>query len=192
MPFGTVGFLLTIRTGLQIVLVVLAGLSIMGGVINLPSFAWIPDGWQHKLEHWLHPVVAAGEAHIAGTTAYDYKGWLAWLAVAIALSGIALGLAVYAKRAVKPFEPEILAEGWKYDGAVTAFMGGPGRKAFEAIAWFDARVIDGAVHGAARLATAAGGGARRAQTGNVRNYAAFIGVGVVVLLGWFVIGRGVV
>ncbi len=35
----------------------------------------------------------------------------------------------------------------RYDAAVSEFMGGPGRKAFEAIAWFDQTVIDGAVNG---------------------------------------------
>ena len=31
---------------------------------------------------------------------------------------------------------------------------------------------------------------RKAQTGNVRNYAAIVGMGVVLLMMWFVIGRG--
>ena len=44
---------------------------------------------------------------------------------------------------------EILADGWRYDPAISAFMGGPGRKAFEAIAWFDKNIVDGAVNGAA-------------------------------------------
>ena len=70
-------------------------------------------------------------------------------------------------------------------------MGGPGRKAFEAIAWFDAKVVDGAVNGIGRLTRAVGGEASKAQTGNVRNYAGIVGVGVVLLLVWFVIGRGV-
>jgi NADH-quinone oxidoreductase subunit L len=70
-------------------------------------------------------------------------------------------------------------------------MGGPGRKAFEAIAWFDKNVIDGAVHGVAKLVGGAGGELRKGQTGNVRNYAGIVGVGVVLLLAWFVIGRGV-
>ena len=42
-----------------------------------------------------------------------------------------------------------------------------------------------------RLVGGAGGEIRKGQTGNVRNYAGIIGVGVVVLLLWFVIGRGV-
>ena len=92
---------------------------------------------------------------------------------------------------MKPFEPEILEEGWRYDWAITWFMGGPGRKAFEAAAWFDANVIDGAVNGVARLVTGGADETRKLQTGNVRNYAGILGVGVVLLLVWFVIVRGV-
>ncbi len=91
----------------------------------------------------------------------------------------------------RPIEPKILAEGWKYDSTVSAFMGGPGRKAFEAIAWFDRTVIDGAVNGAGRATVKGASVVRRGQTGNVRNYAGIVGVGVVLLLAWFVIGRGV-
>ncbi len=173
-------------------LVVLALLSAFGGLIQLPSFAWIPDDWQHRLENWMHPVVEIGEAHIIDTTAYEYKGWLAWIATACALTGIALGIAIYAKHKAKPIEPQLAEEGWKYDWAITWFMGGPGRKMFDAVAWFDAHVIDGAVNGAARLVVMAGGGARKIQTGNVRNYAAIVGVGVILLLAWFVIGRGMI
>jgi len=172
-------------------LVVLAGLSIVGGAIQLPAFGFIPDSWQHKLEHWLEPVVEAGEAHITDTGAYDSKELLALLAIACALIGIAAAVAIYAKQVRKPVEPEILAQGWRYDWAVSAFMGGPGRKAFEAIAWFDKNVIDGAVHGAARVIVMGAGVARRGQTGNVRNYAGIVGVGAVLLLAWFVVGRGV-
>ncbi len=70
-------------------------------------------------------------------------------------------------------------------------MGGPGRKAFEAMAWFDAKVVDGAVNGAAKVVGGVGQGVRKVQTGNVRNYAGIVGIGVVLLLVWFVIGRGV-
>lgn len=91
----------------------------------------------------------------------------------------------------KAVEPEILAEGWKYDQAVSAFVGGPGRKAFAAIAWFDKTVVDGAVEGAGELVGGAAGQIRKGQTGNVRNYAGIVGIGVVLLLAWFVIARGV-
>jgi NADH-quinone oxidoreductase subunit L len=172
-------------------LVVLAGLSIVGGIIQLPSFGFIPDNWQHKLESWLHPIVEAGEASITDSSAYDNKELLALLAIACATIGIAIGIAIYAKHLAKPVEPKILADGWKYDSAVTSFMGGPGRKAFEAIAWFDQAIVDGAVNGVARLVTGGSRQLRKGQTGNVRNYAGIVGVGVVALLVWFVVGRGV-
>jgi len=172
-------------------LVVLAGLSIVGGVIQLPSFGIIPKGWRHKLEDWLHPVVEPGEAVIKGTSAYDAKVWLAVLAIACALSGIALAVAVYGRRRLRAIEPQLLADGWRYDAGVSAFMGGPGRRAFDALARFDARVVDGAVNGVAALVASTSGRVRRLQTGNVRSYAGIVGAGVVLVLIWFVIVRGV-
>ena len=64
-------------------------------------------------------------------------------------------------------------------------MGGPGRKGFEFITWFDATIIDGTVNGVGRLVRAGGGRLRRLQTGFVRSYAAGVGVGAVLLLLWF-------
>ena len=61
---------------------------------------------------------------------------------------------------------------------------------YDAIAWFDKNVVDGAVNGVARLVRVTAGGTSKAQNGNVRNYAGIVGVGVVLLLVWFVVGRG--
>jgi NADH-quinone oxidoreductase subunit L len=172
-------------------LVVLAGLAFVGGIIQLPSFGIVPEAWRHKLEHWLEPVVQAGEAQITNTGAYDNKAWLAVVASACAFAGIGAAIAIYAKHRAKPIEPKILADGWRYDATVSAFMGGPGRKAFEAVAWFDKTVVDGAVNGVAKVVGGTSGQIRKLQTGNVRNYAGIVGVGVVLLLAWFVVGRGV-
>ncbi len=172
-------------------LVVLAGLAFVGGIIQLPSFGIVPEAWRHKLEHWLEPVVQAGEAQITNTGAYDNKAWLAVAASVCALTGIGAAIAIYAKHKAKPIEPKILADGWRYDATVSAFMGGPGRKAFEAVAWFDKTVVDGAVNGVAKVVGGTSGQIRKLQTGNVRNYAGIVGVGVVLMLAWFVVGRGV-
>lgn len=172
-------------------LVVLAGLSMVGGVIQLPSFGIIPDAWRHRLEDWLHPVVEPGEAVIKGTGAYDAKSWLALLAIACAAVGIAAAIAVYAKGRAKPFEPELLARGWRYDEAISAFMGGPGRRAFDAVARFDSQVVDGAVTGTATGVRSVAERLRRGQTGFVRNYSAVVVAGVLGVLIWFVIIRGV-
>ena len=49
------------------------------------------------------------------------------------------------------------------------------------------RGIDGAVNGLARLTGLLGEGTRRTQTGLVRNYALALLVGVVVVVGYFVV-----
>ena len=52
----------------------------------------------------------------------------------------------------------------------------------EALWWFDAKVIDGAVNGAAWLAQRIGGGLRRAQTGRVENYGLGMAAGLILVL----------
>jgi NADH-quinone oxidoreductase subunit L len=160
-------------------LVVLAVLSFAGGVINLPF-----SEETEKLAVWLEPVVGIHDSH-------GPKLVLALVAVAMSALGIAGGYAVYYFKKAKPIEPAILADAWGYDRAVSAFMGGPGRKAFEGVAWADAHIIDGAVNGTGRAVQATAGEARKVQSGNLRNYAAAVGVGVVLLLVWFVVARGI-
>jgi NADH-quinone oxidoreductase subunit L len=172
-------------------LVVLAGLSIVGGIIQLPDVSWIPDSMAHRLEHWLEPVIEFGEAHIDDTWAYGNKTILMLVATAAAVLGIIIAWLVYEKGRIKANEPTVLANAWYYDRTVSAFMGGPGRESFEATAWFDTHVVDGAVNGTGQAVRAAAGELRKGQTGYVRGYAAIIGFGVVFLLGWFVLVRGI-
>jgi NADH-quinone oxidoreductase subunit L len=172
-------------------LVVLAGLATVGGAIQLPPYNFIPDEWQNRLGDWLHPVVEVGEAEISDTAAYDNMFLLGVVATAVATAGILAAYAIYARKLRKPIEPRILYEGWRYDAAVTAFMGGPGRRLFDALAWFDQKIIDGAVMGTGRVVSRAAGTLRRGQTGNIRNYAEILGIGAVLVLAWLVVGRGV-
>ncbi|MSO58761.1 MAG: NADH-quinone oxidoreductase subunit L [Ilumatobacteraceae bacterium] len=166
-------------------LVVLAGLAIAGGLLQLPF-----SSKTHFLEHWLEPVIENGERNIDGTWASDNKYLLLFVAVIIACLGIAGAIAVYAKKKVPVIEPAILANGWMYDSSVSRFMGGPGRTVFSGVAQFDAGVVDGAVNGVARVVSVTSGVLRKVQTGFVRFYAAVLGLGVVVMLAWFLL-RGV-
>ena len=166
-------------------LVVLAGLSIVGGVMQLP---FSKD--THWLEHWLEPVVHHAEADIHATWAYENKWLLLGVAVLIASAGIAASIAVYAKGKFRAIEPQILADAWRYDSSVSALVGGPGMKAFDAVAAFDAAVVDGAVVGVGKEVRAASGLLSRVQSGFVRSYALIIGIGVVLMLAWFLV-RGV-
>jgi NADH-quinone oxidoreductase subunit L len=160
-------------------LVVLAILTIVAGVINLPFSDDV-----HFLEHFLEPVLRANEAEIAVST--GVKVALAVIAVGAGVVGIVLAAVVYLFRRVRAVEPEVLAHAWYYDAAVTAFVGGPGTKSFEAVAWFDAHVIDGAVNGVATVVRNVGRRLRHVQTGFVRSYALGVTIGVVIVLGYFI------
>ncbi len=166
-------------------LVVLAVLSAVGGAMQLPF-----SKSTHFLEHWLEPVIEFGEADIKKSWAYDNKWLLLGLAVVVALVGISASIAVYAKKKVKAIEPAILADAWRYDSAVSAFVGGPGRAAFNGLALFDAKVVDGAVNGAGTVTRSTSGVVRKVQTGFVRSYAVILSVGVLLVLAWFLF-RGV-
>ena len=172
-------------------LVVLAGLAALGGIINLPGFFGIPDGTRLRLEDWLHPVVEFGEASIKGGWAYENKELLALIAIICAVVGIMLAWLVYQRKRIKPWEPTLFANGWYYDAAVTWFMGNPGREGFQAVTDFDANVVDGAVNGVGVAVKETATEASKGQTGYVRQYAGIIGIGVVLLLGWFVVIRGI-
>ncbi|MFZ9705366.1 MAG: NADH-quinone oxidoreductase subunit L [Ilumatobacteraceae bacterium] len=162
-------------------LVVLSVLSVIGGAMQLPFSKNL-----HFLEHWLEPVVEESERSIKGTWAYDNKYVLLGVAIVVALAGIALSLAVYAKRRLPAVEPKVLENAWYYDATVARVVGGPGAAAFDGITRFDARVVDGAVNGAGSLARGLGSVVRRSQTGFVRAYAAIIALGTVAVLAWFV------
>jgi len=166
-------------------LVVLAGLSIVGGALQLPF-----SRSTKFLEHWLEPVIHESEVSISGTWAYSNKWLLLVVAILIAVSGVVASIAVYAKGKFKIIEPKILADAWRYDSAVSAIVGGPGRAAFGGVAAFDAKVVDGAVNGIGTEVRAVSGLLRKVQSGLVRSYAFVIGLGAVVLLAWFLL-RGI-
>ncbi|MFM7392446.1 MAG: NADH-quinone oxidoreductase subunit L [Actinomycetota bacterium] len=162
-------------------LVVLSVLSVVGGGMQLPFSKDL-----HFLEHWLEPVVEEAERSIKGTWAYDNKYVLLGAAIVVALAGITLSVAVYAKRRLPAIEPKVLENAWFYDATVARLVGGPGAASFRSVTLFDARFVDGAVNGAGAVAHGLGGVVRRSQTGFVRAYAVFIALGAVALLAWFV------
>jgi NADH-quinone oxidoreductase subunit L len=159
-------------------LVVLAGLAFVGGGLNLP---FTDEG--KFLESWLDPVMGANELDI--TVDSGVKVGLAVVAVAFGLLGIVVAASIYLWRRLKPVEPKVLAHAWYYDETVTAFVGGPGRKGFEAVAAFDRVVIDGAVNGVGAAVRSLGRLIRVAQSGFVRSYALGMTAGVVIVLAYF-------
>jgi NADH-quinone oxidoreductase subunit L len=112
------------------------------------------------------------------------------IAILIAATGIAAAFAVYAKKKAKAIEPRVLEQAWFYDAGAAKLIGGPGRAAFNAVAWADAHIVDGAVNGTATLVRNVAGQVRKSQSGFTRLYAALMAVGAVALLAWFLY-RGV-
>ena len=163
-------------------LVLLAGAAVVAGVINLP---FSPDF--HYLGHWLEPSLFHNEAHLnsGGGTLWI----LAIIAVAGGMVGIAAAVAIYVKGRIPASVVEwpILEQGWRYDESVSSFMGGPGRKLFDGLAWFDATIIDGTVNGVGRTVRTVSARMRSMQSGLVRSYAVFVVVGAVGLMAWFLV-----
>jgi NADH-quinone oxidoreductase subunit L len=159
-------------------LIVLAGLAAVGGALDLPILSRLL-----YLDHWLEPVVRFGEVELEDTT--NTKLILAGLALLGALIGIFLAARVYlrGKGTRAKIEAPVLAHGWYIDSSIAAFVAGPGTRFFDAVAWFDKTIIDGAVNGIATLVRGSGDRIRRLQTGYVRNYALGVAVGAVLLVG---------
>ncbi len=161
-------------------LVVLAVLSTVGGVLNLPF-----SENTEFLARWLEPVV--GQNELVVTTPTATKWTLVVVAVAAALVGIGIASVVYLRRRVRAIEPAVLAHAYYYDEAVSAFVAGPGTAMFNAAAWFDTHIIDGAVNGVAWLVVRGGRRLRHLQTGFVRSYALGVATGVVVVLAYIIL-----
>jgi NADH-quinone oxidoreductase subunit L len=157
---------------------VLAVFAIFIGVLNLPF-----SSETKRLEHWLEPVLAEREVHIELPASEQWA--LALGALVLVVVGIFIARWVYLKdpRKAKAFEPTLFANAWYLDRGISAFVAGPGRAFFDAVAWFDRTVVDGAVNGAAYVVRGAAVGLRRTQSGFVRTYALVVAIGAVVVIG---------
>jgi len=176
-------------------LVVLAVLAFLGGYVGLPHFLG-----GSALESFLSPVFAEEGTHVAeaGAHAANVGLEVAFLgiSVVVALAGIGLAYFMYVAR---PTVPMALARGLgplytllvnKYyvDELYMAVVVNPLKGLAGWLARiFDARGIDGLVNGIATFFGWSGQATRKVQTGSVRNYALSILLGVVVLVGYFVL-----
>jgi NADH-quinone oxidoreductase subunit L len=177
-------------------LLVLAVLSIVGGLINLPAV--LPgSGWLH---HWLEPVTELSaaylpEVHLSHSTEWALLGF----ATLIAAAGI-----IGAWRLLKPAElvpareaPEetgiqkVLLRKWYGDEIYDALIVRPIMWVSENVLWkvIDKGIIDGfAVNGSANFARAMGWLGSRLQTGYVGTYVFLFVLGALILLrvvtGW--------
>ena len=161
-------------------LVLLAAAAAVAGALNLPFSSGL-----HFLGSWLEPSLFGNEAHLG------LGGGAQWLLALLSMAGAAVGIAgavaVYLRHRLPAsvVERPAAARAFYVDDAVTRFVGGPGRRAFELVAAFDVKVVDGAVDGVGRSVRAGGTALRRMQSGFVRSYALLTAAGAVALLVWF-------
>jgi NADH-quinone oxidoreductase subunit L len=162
---------------MRLPLVILAVAAFVGGVLNLP--------WVHgvSLDHWLSPVFSGSlyhdHLHSSGLWALSLTD------IAAAVIGVILAFALWRGAQVdKPsLEPQFLQRVWYWDDVYDALIGRPSQRLATFFAWVvDARIIDGAVNGAAQLVKATGTATRKLQTGYVRNYALGIALGMAAII----------
>lgn len=162
---------------------ILAGLSILGGLLNLPLVL--------TLEHWLEPAIGVHEAPAIWV---ELTGII--LSILIAIFGVLLAYALYVRKEgwatqlTQPFQPLAphAEQKWYVDEFYNAVIIKPILQASE---WFantmDRMGIDALVNGAGQWSMQVGDYARRLQNGAVPTYALSILVGVVVLVAYFVL-----
>ena len=158
-------------------LVVLAALSVVGGVINLP---WHPANF---LERWLDPVVGP---YSAASVSTGFKLFSAIATTALCVLGIGAGLRVWGRSPEHAtLEPAVLRNAWYVDPTYARIIERPGLLLSNFSAFvIDRQVIDGAVNGVGVAVRGSGRQLRRLQTGYVRNYALGIAAGTVVILAY--------
>jgi NADH-quinone oxidoreductase subunit L len=181
---------------MRVPLIVLAVGAILGGIINLPSFA--PDlPGTHLLGDWLKPTLEE--------EALPFGAAQIVLALVTTLASAATGYAGYRfylgnSARIKPGERNVrdplypvTGDLWELSSEALGFNG-LARYVRQGYTWlgarlasFDARGLDGLVDAVGYGLRGLGNNLRGAQTGYVRNYALLFLLGVVVIVGYFLL-----
>jgi NADH-quinone oxidoreductase subunit L len=169
---------------MTIPLIVLAILSVVGGVLGFPEFWHLPNWMHHNLEPIIkHPSYS--------TLSHETEWMLMGLAVAGALAAIYATYVVYMKNKVMPPANEEQMKPWqrvvynKY--YVDEFYDAVIRKPLDALSevfykFFDKQVIDGLVNGVGTSVKAIGSSVRYFQNGNIGFYLMSMTMGVVLII----------
>jgi NADH-quinone oxidoreductase subunit L len=158
-------------------LVVLAALSVLGGVLVL-------GGW---IEHWLEPVVGPTEHHELAVPAWG----MSIIVTAVVAVGVALAWSTYTRSPIAGTAPadadvSVLTRAGRhelYGNAVNdTLVVRPVRHLTRVLVFLDARLVDGLVRGLADRLGDTSQFLRTPQTGYVRSYALSILVGSLVVV----------
>jgi NADH-quinone oxidoreductase subunit L len=163
-------------------LIVLAALSLLGGLLDLP---WWHSGISAPLS-WLEPVLGLHQHVPNGSVATRLL--LSIADALIAIGGVAAGWRLWRKSAEQPaLEPAVLRHAWYIDESYDSYIAKPSIVFAKFASVFDRQVIDGAVVGIASVTRRVGTGLRKIQTGFVRQYALGIVFGALLLLAFMLV-----
>ncbi len=167
-------------------LIVLAVLSVIGGLVNTP--------FRTTLEHFLAPSFELVQMQQPPEGLFMFAV-LAGLSVVAGLAGAVVGFVAYNRPQERwrefeeGFEPlwGTWEQAYRVDDIYGAVLVAPGKRAAEVAAFgIDLPIIDGAVNGVGRLVRQVGEMARPLQTGFVRNYGVLFLGGTLVIVIWLV------
>ena len=169
-------------------LVILAFLSITGGLIGLPHFTGLPN----LLEHWLEPVFKNAQSvlisiHPESEHSTAVELFLVVLSVAIASASVIYSFRKFSKQ--EKFEPEsgigkVLENKYYVDEAYDTLIVNPIQKTSSNFLWkiFDIKIIDGAVNGIAKYISNISFDWRKLQTGVIQDYTTVSVAGVIIII----------
>jgi NADH-quinone oxidoreductase subunit L len=178
---------------MTIPLIILGILSVIGGWIGIPHvigevFGGIPNIW----EHWLHPLIKELPVAAEGGNADASLEWM-FMAISVGLAVVS-AIVAFQMYVRKPGSAEKVAEGLgpvyravynKYfvDEAYFAVIINPLVK-FSRTLWYyiDVNFIDKCTYWVGDIVRGGGSLVRSLQTGNMQQYAMYIGIGLVFVL----------
>jgi NADH-quinone oxidoreductase subunit L len=145
------------------------------------------------LAAWLRPALEAGVPRAAGSAVpVEQQGavhaLLLLAGIAVAVAGIVLGWLVYARGAIRGRAPvlgTLLAHRFFIEDLYAAAVVAPSRAVAAGAAAFDRAVLDRAVLGVAGGIGRSGAALRRLQSGYLRQYAAFVLIGTLLILAYW-------
>jgi NADH-quinone oxidoreductase subunit L len=189
---------------LTLPLIVLGLLATFGGLLNVepdvPLVGLFNFGQGEALHRWLHPVVGAGDdlllQQVGALPEPAHAAWPILLAVAIGLGGLATAWTLLSRRTLgdAATEPDYdngieraLYHKWWVDELYDRIVVKPVQGLSRLFARFDMGVVDWAVDGFGRLSQMFGLAFGKLQTGQLNTYAFALVVGVLIVLGTFVL-----
>jgi NADH-quinone oxidoreductase subunit L len=180
---------------MTIPLIVLAVLSVFGGLLGVPHVLGHPLHIPNLLEHWLEPIFAAGTSflpkHTGDHTSLEFT--LMAISTAVAITAILVAKSIYGKGTDRASAiaakfgglHKMLWNKYWVDEIYNAIAVAPILAASRDFLWkiFDVMIIDGIINGSARTVEASAGVIRRMQSGVAQNYALIMMIGIVTLIG---------